>query len=308
MVEVLGVGEWLWDMLPEGARPGGAPYNLAFQVQAMGRVAGIISRLGDDEAGQELCQLAAAAGVDLACAQIDSRFPTGKVLVERGPEGEPVYSIMAPAAWDFLQADERIFQAAKQARVIVFGTLAQRNHVTHQAIGALLAAAKETCRIFDVNLRQGYHSPELLREGLALARWLKVNTDELHHLATVLSLQGPCDLELARAILHTHDLDLVAITDAAHGAMLVTPQGAWRVDGHTVTGGDPVGAGDAFTAGLIVRHLEGANPEQMLAFANALAACVAGETGGTPIIARPRVEALAEKLPVHDLGRATGSQ
>ena len=303
MLEVLGLGEWLWDMLPQGPRAGGAPYNLAFQAHAMGHPAAIVSRVGDDDMGRELANLAADAGINLSCAQVDPRFPTGKVLVEKMPDNEPAYNILAPAAWDFLEPDETILQAASTARAIVFGTLASRNHVTRQTVRHILDGAPRAARVFDVNLRQAFHSPELITDLLACSNWLKVNTAELEHIAKVSAVDGPDNLTLAKALLQKHQLDLVAVTDAGNGAMLVTGSGAWRVEGHPVSGGDPVGAGDAFTAGLLTRYLEGAPPEKMLAFANALAACVAGEVGGTPSIARSRVESLADRLPIHVLGR-----
>jgi len=303
MVEVLGLGEWLWDMLPEGPRAGGAPYNLAFQSHAMGHPSAIVSRVGDDDLGRQLANLAADAGIDLTCAQVDSRFPTGKVLVEKMPDGEPAYNILAPSAWDFLEPDETILATASSARAIVFGTLASRNHVTRQTVRVILEAAPRAARVFDVNLRQAFHSPELITDLLARANWLKVNTAELGQIAKNSAVDCPDNLCLARALLTKHHLHLVAVTDAGNGAMLVTGSGAWRVAGHPVSGGDPVGAGDAFTAGLISQFLEGAPPEKMLGFANALAACVAGEVGGTPRIPRARVESMANLLPIHDLGK-----
>lgn len=303
MLEVLGLGEWLWDMLPEGPRAGGAPYNLACQANAMGHPAAIVSRVGDDDLGRHLANLAADAGIDLTCSQVDSRFPTGKVLVEKMPDGEPAYNILAPAAWDFLETDETILGAASATRAIVFGTLASRNHVTRQSVRRILDAAPQAAKVFDVNLRQAFHSPELITELLACSNWLKVNTAELEHIARVCSVDGPENLSLARALLERHHLDLIAVTDAGNGAMLVTGSGAWRVGGHRVSKGDPVGAGDAFTAGLVSQFLEGAPPEKMLGFANALAACVAGEVGGTPPIPRTRVEGMADQIPIHDLGK-----
>lgn len=303
MLEVLGLGEWLWDMLPEGPRAGGAPYNLAFQANAMGHQAAIVSRVGDDDLGRQLANLAADAGIDLTCAQVDPRFPTGKVLVERMSDGEPAYNILAPAAWDFLEPDAAILGTASAARAIVFGTLASRNHVTRQTVRRILEAGPQATRVFDVNLRQSFHSPELIRELLAGSNWLKVNTSELQQIARISGVDGPDNLCLARALLARHHLDLVAVTDAGKGAMLVTGSGAWRVAGHQVSGGDPVGAGDAFTAGLVSQFLEGASSEKMLGFANALAACVAGEVGGTPSIPRARVVGMSSLLPIHDLGR-----
>lgn len=303
MLEVLGLGEWLWDMLPEGPRAGGAPYNLAFQAHAMGHPAAIVSRVGDDDLGRQLANLADDAGIDLTCAQVDPRFPTGKVLVEKMPDGEPVYNILAPAAWDFLEPDATMLEAASAARAIVFGTLASRNHVTRQTVRRILDAGRQAARVFDVNLRQSFHSPELITELLGCSNWLKVNTLELQQIARISAVDGPENLSLARALLEKHHLDLLAVTDAGNGAMLVAVSGAWRVGGHRVSGGDPVGAGDAFTAGLVTQFLEGAPPEKMLGFANALAACVAGELGGTPQISRARVESLAEQLPIHDLGK-----
>ncbi len=301
MIEVLGLGEWLWDMLPDGPRPGGAPYNLAFQSNAMGHKSGIASRVGDDHWGRDLANLAANANIDLFCAQVDPRFPTGRVLVEIQPNNEPSYNILAPSAWDFFQFDGEIASVASQAKVIVFGTLASRNRVMRTSVQKVLEAAPQATRIFDVNLRQAFHSSELILDLLGRSTWLKVNADELTHMTQVSDIVCPNSVESAKALLKKHQLELVAVTDSNKGAMLVTPGGAWRIDGHNISGGDPVGAGDAFTAGLLSRYLEGAKPQEMLAFANALAALVAKEVGGTPLINRENVNHLSKMLPIHTL-------
>ena len=187
---ILGIGELLWDLLPEGARLGGAPANFTVMAGRLGSHAAILSRIGRDDLGRKAVDLLDPLPADTEFLQVDPVHETGRVTVEF-KEGQPHFTIHEPAAWDFLELSDEWVRLAERADAICFGSLAQRSLESRQTIQTLAAQAKAKCvRVFDVNLRPPFYSSEVVQESLELASVMKMNDTEVPLVLGLLGLQA----------------------------------------------------------------------------------------------------------------------
>jgi fructokinase len=284
MFRVVGIGELLWDLLPTGAQIGGAPANYAYHAGALGAEARTISRVGADPLGRALITQLDALGVSTQCVQVDDASATGTVAVEIDASGQPHYHITPDVAWDRLLVTPDAMVVASSADAICFGTLAQRNVMSRDAIRTLVAASPaDALRILDVNLRQQYFSPALIDESLTLATVLKVNDVELPQLAAMFGLTGSEQGQMVQ-IAKRWQLRAVALTRGDKGSALLTAHAWSEHPGVRVTVADTIGAGDAFTAAMTLGLLKGWSLDEVNAQANLVAAYVASQAGGTPAL------------------------
>jgi fructokinase len=295
MPRVVGLGEILWDVLPDGSRHlGGAPMNVAVHAQAVGCAAAVISAVGSDELGREAVDLLARRHrLDIAAVKVLADRPTGAVDV-RLADGQPAYEFRPDVAWDSLQATPATRQTAASADAIVYGTLAQRSAVSRRAIHELLSLTRYEClRVFDVNLRRPFYDDPIIRDSLRCATVLKLNDAEL---PVVLSAVGiaPSGEWATQVFRQVPQLRVVALTRGAEGSTIFARH---RLDGHTlpaeqVAVQDTVGAGDAFTAVLVAGLLRGRSLEQTHQQAVAAAAYVCSQPGATPELPAGLIEIL----------------
>jgi fructokinase len=283
-LQVVGTGEALWDLFPDGAVWGGAPGNVACHAAGLGATALMISRVGRDNLGDRGVATLESLGVDCRHVQRDGVHPTGTVGVSLSAAGEARYEIAADVAWDHIAWDPALEQLAASASAVCFGTLAQRSAVSRRTIRRFVSEAGGALRVFDVNLRQRFHSPELIRESLALADVLKLNDEELPTVAAACGIPVADPVATARDLATRHELRLVALTRAAAGSVLVADGRTSELPARATTVVDTVGAGDAFTAALIVGLLLNRPLETIHDHASRLAAFVCGQRGGTPPI------------------------
>ena len=285
---VVGLGELLWDEFPDGSggatrRPGGAPANVAFQCHQLGLTGRVASRVGEDESGRELIGFLAEKGLPTDLIQTDPTLPTGRVSVTHGADG-PGYVIHEPVAWDALDATAALHEAIAGAAAVCFGTLAQRGDASRSAIDAVVSGAgRRPMIVFDVNLRQEYFSAAVLKESLEVAGVLKLNEAEVPVVADLLGLPESTGEFLAAAV-DLWGMRLGCVTRGAAGCVLQAdgPAAAVRVPAKPVAVADTVGAGDAFTAGLIFALLRGVDAERCGRFANAVGGLVASRDGAMP--------------------------
>lgn len=280
---IAGIGEILWDLLPEGRQLGGAPANFTYHTRALGAEALAITRVGSDELGNETFRRLAAAGIEIQQVQCDPDAPTGTASVDL-VDGQPHFTIHEHVAWDRLEASPEAVQSLARVHAVCFGTLAQRTPHASAAVQTLVRAAPpDAIRVFDLNLRQHHHSPEVIQRSLELATVLKLNETELPALARQFGLAGDTPAQL-RQLLQRFQLDLVALTLGAHGSMLARADEISRHPGLPVQVVDTVGAGDAFTAALTLGLLSGWPLEQINPFANEIARHVCAHAGATPAL------------------------
>lgn len=289
---IAGIGEILWDLLPEGRQLGGAPANFAYQTQALGADSLVITRLGADELGRETLRRLTAAGIDVRLIQHDPVAPTGTASVQLASDGQPHFIIHEDVAWDRLEVTPAAVQALSGIHAVCFGTLAQRTASASAAVQALVDATPAgAVRVFDLNLRQHYHSPQVIERSLELATVLKLNETELPALARQFNLSGSPQDQLDQ-LLRRFQLDLIALTLGSQGSMLASPQAFSHHPGLPVQVVDTVGAGDAFTAALTLGLLANWPLDEIHPFANELARHVCAHAGATP----PLPPALAHRF------------
>jgi fructokinase len=305
---VVGLGELLWDLLPEGARLGGAPANFAVMAGRLGNRAVVASRVGADALGREAQDELGSLPAETGFLQCDSEYATGTVTVRmEGNEAEYIFE--EPVAWDRLTMTPEWRELAGQADAVCFGTLAQRSAHSRETILQFLDATRRECvRVFDVNLRPPHWSGEALREGIRRATILKLNEGELQH---VLIGTGVCphpvemadgaamEEAMARAagrLLERYPLQLVCITLGAKGSLLVTRRGHHRHPGLAAKVKDTVGAGDAFTAALTHYYLEGAPLAVLNEAGNRWGAWLASQAGGMPPLPAETLERVSEEI------------
>ncbi|HEY6445835.1 MAG TPA: carbohydrate kinase [Acidobacteriaceae bacterium] len=299
---VVGLGELLWDVFPEGPRLGGAPANFAVMCGRLGDHAVIGSRVGTDALGQQALRVLESLPVDLSYLQADGEFATGTVAVAL-EDGEPHYTIHEPVAWDGLAFTPEWRELAGRADAVCVGTLAQRSDVSRETILEFLDATRPACvRIFDVNLRGPFVSGEVVRATLARATVVKLNAHELPQVLVAsggsrFAARAQDEEELlrgARVLLERYPARLVCVTLGGRGSLLVTRETCHRHEGVATVVRDTVGAGDAFTAALAHAYLEGATLATMNEAGNRWGAWMASQPGGMP------------RLPGETLAAVTG--
>jgi len=318
---ILGIGELLWDILPEGLRAGGipvadsrgmgflggAPANFTVMAGRLGNHAAILSRIGRDDLGRKAVDQLEPLSADTSFLEVDPAHETGRVTVTLNG-GQPSYVIHQPSAWDFMELTDDWVRLAERADAICFGSLAQRSHESRQTIQTLAAQTSSACiRVFDVNLRPPFYSGEVVQESLELATVLKMNDTELPLLMGLLGL--PAEEETAerlrpeverlrpgaeslrlgaeRMLEEFPTLDLVAVTRGAHGSLLVR-RGEWHEHpGFPVKVADTIGAGDAFTAAMTHYLLRGAGLATLNEAGNRWGGWMAAQQGAMPALPEP---------------------
>ena len=294
---IVALGELLWDLLPDGPRAGGAPFNFAFHCHQLGHPAVIVSRVGDDDLGRRLRAEVRRLGMTDEHIQTDPAHPTGTVQVTVGPNVQPGFAIADDVAWDYVGWEPGLDALAASARAVCYGSLAQRRPATRGAIRQFLDRAPRTVlRVCDINLRPPFVSDEVLEWSARQTDWLKLNREEGPAVLRALGDPG-AQLQLDRGmvgemLLAALDCSLVCTTYGAKGCVIQTPRREIDFPGVRVSVADTVGAGDAFTAALLTQHLRGESLVDAARFANAYAAVVASKPGGTPRVERAEVERL----------------
>lgn len=277
--EILCVGEILWDALPDGLFLGGAPFNVASHLRALGQETVFVSRVGDDRLGKEALRRMRARGLETGLMQIDGTLPTGFVQVELGSTGEPDYEILEPAAWDAITFTDTLQQHAEHAEALVYGSLAQRALTSRQTIQRLCEA--DLLRVFDINLRPPFVDQTVVEHSLETADVVKFNDNELHHLQDWFGLPGEMEAAVTD-LADAFECRAICVTCGADGAWLWLRGSCWHHTGYDVDVADTVGAGDAFLAALLVGLLTNRDGDVILDRANRLGAYVAAHSGALP--------------------------
>ena len=282
---IIGLGEVLWDVFPDGARFGGAPANFACHAASLGAEAWLVSAVGTDAEGGKAACFLQDHGVRCDALATDAAHPTGSVQVTLHGDGHPTYQIMENAAWDHLPWSAALGGLAPRAEAVCFGSLGQRSETARRTIQRFLAAVPDTAlKMFDVNLRQHYFSAELLRTSLEAANAVKLNEDELPVLGRLFSLEGTDAAAQLGQLAERFDLRLVALTLGDRGAVLFSQGAMDEFQPPPVSVVDTVGAGDSFTAAVVTGFLEGLPLADINRHACAIAGFVCSSRGATPAL------------------------
>ena len=250
---VVGMGEALWDVLPDGKKIGGAPANFAFHAGQAGMDSRVVSAVGKDALGEEALATLEGKGLNIeAVARVD--FPTGVVNVSLGEQGIPQYDICEGVAWDNIPFTPALANLARQAQAVCWGSLAQRNEVSRKTIFSFLDAMpsdEARLKVFDINLRQQFYTLEIIEASCRRANVLKINDEELVLVSEMLRLGAGSPEVLCRSLMERYGLSILVLTCGANGSYVFTPvETSYRVT-PKVQVADTVGAGDSFTATLV---------------------------------------------------------
>jgi len=280
--KIICFGEVLWDLLPTGKIPGGAPMNVAYHLTNFGISTQMISRVGDDARGRELMQFLNEKQVDTFLIQKDAFYPTGIVKVELDKKGSPSYEIVRPVAWDYINVNPLNSKTVKAAEVFIFGSLAARNNRTLETLFSLLEKAK--LKVFDVNLRTPFYTKELIEKLLFQANIVKMNEEELDLIGSWFFGNIPT-YSLAQKIKTHFSLDILIVTQGSKGAFVIDLKDDIKsIKAKKVTVVDTIGSGDSFLAGFLYKYLSFEPIFACLDFAAKTGALVATKRGGTPQI------------------------
>jgi fructokinase len=281
---IISLGEIIWDMLPSGGKLGGAPLNFAWHAQQLGAEVTIVSRVGNDELGKQALEQLVEQGFSTNFIPQDGNVPTGQAMVELSASGTPTFSIMEDVAYDFIKYDPALIPQIQTANVIYFGSLAQRSETSRSTIHQYLRAAPETTvKIFDINLRPPFFNEEIIKQSLKLANALKLNDQELPVLVEFYHLQGSIKEQLA-SLASLCELKFIAYTRASEGS-LIYAEGEWSdYQSIPVKVVDSVGAGDAFSAALVVGMIKKKELGLINEQANKIAGYVCTQAGATPVL------------------------
>ncbi|HEY1786778.1 MAG TPA: carbohydrate kinase [Verrucomicrobiae bacterium] len=279
---VVGVGETLWDLLPSGPQLGGAPGNFAYHARQLGAQAQVITRIGDDAAGRKMFERLDNMGIADGTVQVDGRLPTGSAAVILETAGVPRFAIGADAAWDGLEVTNEALNAVRKANAVCFGSLAQRSTSAAASVRSLVASTPlAALRVFDINLRESFFTKETIERSLEAANVVKLNEQELAVLSTMFGLRGDVNGQIEN-LDHLFDLDVIALTRGEMGSLLYQA-GSWSdLPGRKVDIVDTIGAGDAFTAALVMGLLNQLGLPEIHRIAADLAGFVCSQPGATP--------------------------
>jgi fructokinase len=288
---VLAYGELLWDLLPGGKVLGGAPANFANRLNAFGKSVGLISRLGNDELGKLAQEQIRKLGLNTSLLQIDEVHPTGTVGVTLTKDGNPSFTIHPDVAYDYIELTDALLLKARSSSVIYFGTLIQRSKISRKSLYDLLDSTPNALHFLDINLRKDCYTLETIENSLRRADVLKLNRDEIGKLGKMLNLPSSDILAFCDSIFKSYPVKTTLITLGESGVLCASKDSApTYVPGCQVQVADTIGAGDAFSAGFIIKYLEKKPLKECLEFGNSIAAVSATKQGGMGVIEQNEVE------------------
>ena len=282
---VVGMGEALWDVLPEGKKIGGAPANFAYHVSQFGLPSCVVSAVGDDDLGREIIENFTAKGLKQLIADVP--YPTGTVQVEIDQSGVPQYEIKENVAWDNIPYTERLESLAERTPAVCFGSLAQRNVVSRNTINRFLDVVsrnEENLIVFDVNLRQGFYNKEILCNSMKRCNILKINDEELVTVSRMFGYPGIDLQDKCWILLGKYNLKMLILTCGINGSYVFTPGNVSFQPTPKVEVADTVGAGDSFTAAFISSVLKGKSVSEAHSLAVRTSAFVCTEKGAMPTL------------------------
>lgn len=282
---VVGMGEALWDVLPEGKKIGGAPANFAYHVSQFGLPSCVVSAIGDDALGKEIIENFTSKGLDQLIAEVP--YPTGTVQVEIDQTGIPLYDIKGNVAWDNIPYTEHLDALAKRTKAVCFGSLAQRNVVSRETINHFLDTMPkddDSLIVFDVNLRQGFYNKEILCKSMQNCNILKINDEELITVSRMFGYPGIDLQDKCWILLGKYNLKMLILTCGINGSYVFTPGNVSFQPTPKVGVADTVGAGDSFTAAFIASILKGKSVTEAHSIAVKTSAYVCTQKGAMPIL------------------------
>lgn len=282
---IVGMGEALWDILPSGKKIGGAPANFAYHVSQFGLNSCVVSAVGNDALGDEIVNNFTEKKLNLKIARVP--FKTGTVQVEMDDVGVPQYVINENVAWDNIPFTPELEELAKNTKAVCFGSLAQRCPVSRNTIHRFLDAMPDDddrLRVFDINLRQGFYSEEIISDSISRCNILKINDEELVTVSRIFGYPGINLKDKCWILLGKYNLKMLILTCGVNGSYVFTPGSISFLPTPAVKVEDTVGAGDSFTAAFVSSILKGCPIKEAHNRAVQTSAYVSTQSGAMPVL------------------------
>ena len=281
--KIVGLGEALWDCLPEGKKLGGAPANFAYHAGQFGFDTLAVSALGEDALGEETIAALEEHKLNYLMPRIP--YPTGTVQVTLDGQGIPTYNIREGVAWDNIPFTAEIEEVAKNCRAVCFGSLAQRSVVSRETIGRFLDATPSDCvKIFDINLRQSFFTKEIIEASMRRCNILKINDEELVVVSRMFGLPDLDEEKRCKQLIKDYDLDILVLTCGTNGSYVFTADKSYYQPTPKVEVADTVGAGDSFTGSFCSALLKGKSIPEAHELAVKVSAFVCTQNGAMPTL------------------------
>jgi fructokinase len=276
---VICFGEILWDILPSGPQPGGAPMNVGYHLKKLGQEPALLTRIGLDNYGEKLVSMLSDSGITTEYLQVDHEHPTGLVYANLDNSHEVSYDIVFPSAWDFIQSDDDFGALLADAEFFVYGSLTSRNKESRDTLYQLLESAKT--KVLDINIRSPHFNRPRLEYLLQKADILKMNEGELELITGWFTPFNAIEDRIK--LLQDHfEIATAIVTLGGDGAIVSDRSNVYKHPGFKVQVADTIGSGDAFLAGFISQLLNGSTPENALPFASTIGAFIASRSGACP--------------------------
>ncbi len=272
-------GEVLWDILPSGAEPGGAPINVAYHLHKQKKHPAVITKIGNDDEGKKLVEIFSKKGVCTDYFQVDEKYETGKVYAKPDENKNMVYDIVMPVAWDYIKWEDSFEELTKNAGFFVYGSLAARNKVSRETLFRLLETAQK--KVLDINLRAPHFNKTTMEDLLLKADLLKMNLEEMELISTWFSDYSTTE-DRMKSIAQKFEIPEMVVTMGGDGALLYMNGETFSHKGYKVEVADSVGSGDAFLAGLLASIMDSVPAKDALEFASGLGAYIATREGACP--------------------------
>jgi fructokinase len=277
--EVVCFGEVLWDILPTGPLPGGAPMNVAYHLKKLGANPALITQIGLDKYGEDLVNMLSKSKVTTEFFYIDYEHPTGLVYANVNDHHEVIYDIVYPSAWDFIELKDEMIALVKNAQYFVYGSLTSRSKVSRDTLNQLLEVAET--KVLDINLRPPHFHRSDVENLLSKADILKMNIAELELITGWFSNFQTTE-DRIKLMQDEFKIDTLVVTMGGDGALVNHKGTVHRHEGFKVEVADTIGSGDSFLAGFLHQLLNGSSIEDALAFASGIGAFIATQKGACP--------------------------
>jgi fructokinase len=277
--EVVCFGEVLWDILPTGPLPGGAPMNVAYHLKKLGTNPALITKIGLDKYGEDLVNILSKSGVTTGYFYIDYEHPTGLVYANVNDHHEVIYDIVYPSAWDFIELKDEMSSLVKAAKYFVYGSLTSRSKVSRDTVNQLLEVAQT--KVLDINLRPPHFHRFDVENLLSKADILKMNITELELITGWFSNFQTIE-ERIKLMQDEFKIETLIVTMGGDGALVNHKGTVHRHEGFKVEVADTIGSGDSFLAGFLHQLLNGSSIQDALAFASGIGAFIATQKGACP--------------------------
>ncbi len=288
--KVIGFGEILWDMLPDGRKLGGAPANFAYHSNCLGCEGWVISSVGKDDLGKEIKDVISRKKFNSCLGESDR--PTGTVNIRLDTDGIPSYEIVENVAWDDIVLTDEMKRLASGAAALCFGSLVQRNETSRKSLYEFIGLMPDNAlKIYDINLRQNFYDADVIACSLEFADILKINDEELEIVSRIFSLDGSQE-QICRNLIRRYSLKLVILTKGKDGSDVVTEDSVYSVSPLPVKICDTVGAGDSFTATFVACYLSGNTVSECHRKANAVSSYVCSCKGAMPDYSKELVDSI----------------